>query len=146
MASMNSVNLTGHLGANPELRVLPSGAKVVNLNLAVNSSYTNASGVPVQKTVWCDVAVWGNQAQSCAQFLKKGSPVGINGTIEAPRAYVDRDGVPQARATVKALPGGVQFLAPAPTAARNAAPEEEAAMAPPRAGEGPPLDPHQIPK
>jgi single-strand DNA-binding protein len=130
MASMNSVNLTGHLGSEPDLRTLPSGAQVVNLNVAVNGSYTTAQGERVDKTTWVDVAVWGAQAAACARYLHKGSPVGVNGTIETPRAYIDKNGVAQSRAAVKALPGGIQFLAPAPTAAARAQEAEEGDAAP----------------
>ena len=82
MASYNCVLLMGNLTRNPEIRYTPSGTAVCDLGIAVNETFKNSAGEVVEKTVFCDVTAWGKQAESCAEFLKKGSSVFLEGRME----------------------------------------------------------------
>ena len=75
------VIIVGNLGRPPEMRFTPSGQAVTNLNVATNNQYTNAQGERVKETTWWRVSVWGKQAESCNQYLQKGSSVLIEGRM-----------------------------------------------------------------
>ena len=81
MHSMNHVFLMGNLTRDPESRTLPSGAKVTDLGLAVSDSYKDKEGKAVERAVFADVVTWGRQAETCAEFLKKGAPVMVEGKL-----------------------------------------------------------------
>lgn len=80
MASLNKVMLIGNLGADPEMRFAPSGAPVTTFSIAVNRSYTQ-DGETKQETEWFNVVVWNKQAESCNQYLSKGSLVYVEGRL-----------------------------------------------------------------
>lgn len=83
MASYNRVVLVGNLTRDPEYKQLPSGQAVCRLGLAVNRSFKNRqSGTAVQEVCYIDVDVWGAQAESCNQYLKKGRPVLVEGRLK----------------------------------------------------------------
>ena len=70
MANINRVVLVGNLTRDPELRHTPSGTAVCKLRLAVNTRQKDqATGEWGDKPNYFDVTVWGNQGESCAQFL-----------------------------------------------------------------------------
>ena len=73
--------LIGNLGKEPEMRFTPSGQPVVTLSVATNRSYSGANGQPVKETAWFRVTVWGKQAETCNQFLHKGSKVLVEGRL-----------------------------------------------------------------
>ena len=76
---LNKVQIIGNLGRDPEMRYAPNGDAVTTLNLAANRKYTDQDGQSVKETTWFRVSVWGKQAESCNQFLKKGSLVLVEG-------------------------------------------------------------------
>ena len=83
MASYNRVVLVGNLTRDPEYKQLPSGQAVCRLGLAVNRSFKNKqSGMAIQEVCYIDIDVWGAQAESCNQYLKKGRPVLIEGRLK----------------------------------------------------------------
>jgi single-strand DNA-binding protein len=83
MASYNRVVMVGNLTRDPEYKQLPSGQAVCRLGLAVNRSFKNKqSGNAVQEVCYIDVDVWGAQADSCNQYLKKGRPVLVEGRLK----------------------------------------------------------------
>ncbi|MFL5983076.1 MAG: single-stranded DNA-binding protein, partial [Gaiellaceae bacterium] len=82
MANINRVVLVGNLTKDPELRHTPSGTAVCKLRLAVNTRQKDASGNWGDKPNYFDVTVWGNQGESCAQYLSKGRPVGVDGRLD----------------------------------------------------------------
>ena len=90
--------IAGNLGKDPEMRYAPNGDAVTNLNVATNRKYTDKAGQPVKETTWFRVSVWGIQAETCNQYLKKGSAVLIEGRLQAdkttggPRIYQRQDG------------------------------------------------------
>jgi single-strand DNA-binding protein len=73
--------LVGNLGKEPEMRYTNSGQPVTTLSVATNRSYNDAKDQPVKETTWFRVSVWGKQAESCHQYLHKGSRVVVEGRL-----------------------------------------------------------------
>jgi single-strand DNA-binding protein len=107
MANINRVVLVGNLTRDPELRHTPSGTAVCKLRLAVNTRQKDAQGNWGDKPNYFDVTVWGNQGESCAQFLSKGRPVGVDGRLDW-REWEAQDGTK--RQAVEIIADSVQFL------------------------------------
>ena len=92
MASVNKVILVGNLGADPEIRYLPSGEGVANLRLATTDRYKNkASGEMKEITEWHRVSFFGRIADVCGEYLAKGSSVYVEGRIRT-RKWTDQSG------------------------------------------------------
>jgi single-strand DNA-binding protein len=107
MANINRVVLVGNLTKDPELRHTPSGTPVCSLRIAVNSRRRDESGQWVDKPNYFDVSIFGNQAESSAQYLSKGRPVGIDGRLDW-REWEAQDG--SKRQAVQIIAESVQFL------------------------------------
>jgi len=108
VANINRVVLVGNLTRDPELRHTPSGTAVCKLRLAVNTRQKDqASGQWGDKPNYFDVTVWGNQGESCAQYLSKGRPVAIDGRLDW-REWDAQDGTK--RQAVEIIADSVQFL------------------------------------
>ncbi len=108
MANINRVVLVGNLTRDPELRHTPSGTSVCKLRVAVNTRQKDpATGQWGDKPNYFDVTVWGNQAESCAQYLGRGRPVGIDGRLDW-REWETQDG--SKRQAVEIIADTVQFL------------------------------------
>ena len=108
MASLNKVLLIGNLTQDPEVRRTPSGTAVSTLRLAVNESYQSKSGERVEKAIFLDVDVWDRQAETCQQYLSKGSPVCIEGRLQMD-SWDDKE-TGQKRTRLKVRAERVQFL------------------------------------
>ncbi|MGK7344529.1 MAG: single-stranded DNA-binding protein [Candidatus Nitrospinota bacterium M3_3B_026] len=80
MASLNKVVLIGNLTRDPELRYTPSGAAVAKFGLAVNERYKSGDEWK-EKTVFADITAWGRQAETCSEYLSKGSQVCVDGRL-----------------------------------------------------------------
>jgi len=107
-ANINRVVLVGNLTKDPELRQTPSGTAVCSLRLAVNTRRKDsATGEWTEKPNYFDVTVWGNQGESCAQYLAKGRPVAVDGRLEW-REWDAQDGTK--RQAVEIIADSVQFL------------------------------------
>jgi len=91
MASLNKVFLIGNLTKPPELRYTPSGTAVADLRLAVNRNYTTQGGEKREETCFLTVVVWGKQAESCGEYLDKGSPILVEGRLQT-REWEAKDG------------------------------------------------------
>ena len=98
---INKVILVGNLGQDPELRYTGSGTAVCNLRIATNESYKDASGQLVDKTEWHSVVAWSRLAEICGEYLKKGSQVYFEGSLQT-RNYEDKDGVTKYVTEIKA--------------------------------------------
>src|SRR5204863_8873329 len=107
MASLNKVFLIGHLTRAPELRYTPSGTAVADLRLAVNRNYTTQSGEKREDTCFLTVIVWAKQAESCGEYLDKGSPVMVEGRLQT-RDWETKDG--QKRNGVEVVAERVQVM------------------------------------
>ena len=102
---MNKVILIGNLTKDPEQTYTPSNICVCRFTVAVNRSYSSQNGD--KQTDFLPVVCWRNQAENCAKHLKKGSKVGVSGSIQT-RTYDDRDGV--RRYVTEIVADEVQFL------------------------------------
>ncbi|PCE30274.1 single-stranded DNA-binding protein [Burkholderia ubonensis] len=92
MASVNKVILVGNLGADPEVRYLPSGDAVANVRLATTDRYKDkASGEFKEMTEWHRIAFFGRLAEIVSEYLKKGSSIYIEGRIRT-RKWQGQDG------------------------------------------------------
>jgi single-strand DNA-binding protein len=121
MANINRVVLVGNLTKDPELRTTPSGTSVCKLRVAVNTRQKDAStGEWGDKPNYFDVTVWGNQAESCAQYLSKGRPIGVDGRLDW-REWDAQDGTK--RQAVEIIADTVQFLGSRDSEARSAGAE-----------------------
>ncbi len=107
MANINRVVLVGNLTKDPELRHTPSGTAVCKLRIAVNTRQKDPQGNWGDKPNYFDVTVWGNQGESCAQYLSKGRPVGVDGRLDW-REWDAQDGTK--RQAVEIIADTVQFL------------------------------------
>ena len=107
MANINRVVLVGNLTRDPELRHTGGGTPVCSLRVAVNSRRKDETGQWADKPNYFSVSVFGNQAESCAQFLAKGRPVGIDGRLDW-REWQAQDG--SKREAVEIVAESVQFL------------------------------------
>jgi single-strand DNA-binding protein len=90
--------IAGNLGRDPEMRYTPSGQAVTNFSVATNRQYTASDGQLVKETTWFRISAWGRLAETCNQYLKRGSKVLIEGRLNAdpqsggPRVYTRQDG------------------------------------------------------
>jgi single-strand DNA-binding protein len=92
MASVNKVILVGNLGADPEVRYLPSGDAIANIRIATTERYKDkASGEYKENTEWHRIAFFGRLADIVSEYLKKGSSVYIEGRLRT-RKWQAQDG------------------------------------------------------
>jgi single-strand DNA-binding protein len=91
---------TANLSKDVEKRETASGKSVANFSIAINK-------IGAEGADFFNVVVWGNQAENCAKYLKKGSKVGIVGTLQN-RSYEDRDGIK--RTVTEIVASEVEFL------------------------------------
>jgi len=108
----HTVIIVGNLGRDPELRYASNGNAVTTLSVASNRTYTK-NDEKVKETTWFKVSVWGKQAESCSQYLKKGSSVLVEGELRPdengnPRTWTKSDGSSAASYEVNART--VRFL------------------------------------
>jgi single-strand DNA-binding protein len=91
--SVNKVILVGNLGADPEVRTLPSGGKVVNLSVATSDSWRDKNtGERKEKTEWHRVVIFSEGLVRVAeQYLRKGSKVYLEGQLQT-RKWQDQSG------------------------------------------------------
>ncbi|MFN2152122.1 MAG: single-stranded DNA-binding protein [Anaerolineales bacterium] len=90
--------IAGNLGRDPEMRYTPSGQAVTNFSVATNRQYTASDGQLVKETTWFRISAWGKLAETCNQYLRRGSKVLVEGRLNAdpasggPRVYTRQDG------------------------------------------------------
>lgn len=107
MASYNKVLLMGNLTKDPELRYTPQGTAVVNLRLAVNRKYKDKNQELKEEVCFVTAVVWNKQAETCNQYLHKGSPIFVEGRLQS-RSWEDNAG--QKRSVIEVRAERVQFL------------------------------------
>jgi single-strand DNA-binding protein len=91
MASVNKVILIGNLGKDPETRYLPSGDAVTNFSIATTEKWKSKSGEQQEHTEWHRISMFGKVAEIAGEYLKKGSPVYVEGRIRT-RKWQDKEG------------------------------------------------------
>ena len=97
---LNKVMLLGNLGADPELRVTPSGQPVLKLRLATAESYLDKSNERKERTEWHQVTVWGKRGEALSRILSKGSSIFVEGSIRT--TSYEKDGEKRYRTEVVA--------------------------------------------
>jgi len=107
MAKLNKVFLIGNLTRDPELRYVPSGSAVTNFTIATNRTYTLQSGEKKEEVCYVRIVVWGRLAETCGEYLSKGSPVFIEGRLQS-RNWETPQG--EKRSTLEVIAQNVQFL------------------------------------
>jgi len=112
----HTIIIVGNLGRDPEMRYTQSGQAVTNISVATSRNYTSSDGTRVDETVWFRVSVWGRQAETTNQYLRKGMKVLVEGRLVpdqstgGPRIWNRQDGTPAASFEVNA--STVRFLTP----------------------------------
>tara|TARA_B100000700_G_C14926269_1_gene799602 strand:+ start:385 stop:885 length:501 start_codon:yes stop_codon:yes gene_type:complete len=95
LMGLNSVTLVGRAGRDPEVRYFESGSVVANLTLAVNRRSKN------DEPDWFNLEIWGKQAQVAADYVKKGSLIGINGSFKLDTWQDRKTGEPKSKPVVR---------------------------------------------
>ena len=121
MANFNKVLLIGNLTKDPELRYTPQGTAVVNLRLAVNRKFRDKNQELKEETCFITAVVWNKQAETCNQYLHKGSPIFVEGRLQS-RSWEDNSG--QKRNVIEVRAERVQFLGTPPAKGPSELPEE----------------------
>ena len=98
---LNKAFIFGNLTRDPELRALPSGMNVVNFSVATNRVFRDRDGKKQEQTDFHNIVVFGRQADTVNQYLKKGSSVMIEGRIQ-PRSWEGKDGEKKYRTEIVA--------------------------------------------
>ncbi len=108
MASVNKVIIVGNLGADPEQRYTQNNTAVTNFRIATTDQWTDKqSGQRQERTEWHRVVTWGRLAEICAQYLRKGKQVYIEGRLQT-REWEDQQG--QKRYTTEIVAQTMQML------------------------------------
>ena len=106
MAGFNQVTLMGNLTRDPELRFTSSGTALTKFGLAVNRKYKSGDDWK-EDVCFVDITVWAKQAETCAEYLSKGSQVLLEGRLQFSSWETD-DG--QKRNKLEVVANSVQFL------------------------------------
>ena len=107
MASLNKAHLIGRLGKDPDVRATSKGETVVSFSFATDSGYGDK-----KTTEWHKVVCFGKPADFIKNYIKKGDPLYLEGTIVY-REYVDKSGIKRRVTEIKAY--SVQSLGSKPT-------------------------------
>jgi single-strand DNA-binding protein len=105
--------IAGYLGRDPEMRYTQDGTPVTNFSVAASRKWSRPDGTQVDETVWFRVSAWRRLAETCNEYLQKGSPVLVEGRLNAdergnPRVFTRNDGTTGASFEVTA--STVRFL------------------------------------
>ena len=130
---INKAMVYGNLTRDPELKTLPSGMSVCSFSLATNRVYNDRDGKRQEAVEYHNIAVFGRQAETSAQYLKKGSSAYVEGRLQT-RSW-EADGVKHYRTEIVADrvqfgPRGGGEGAPSGQAAAPAKQNDEAPKAP----------------
>lgn len=107
MASLNKVMLIGNLTRDPEIRYTPKGNAVADVAIAINRRYRVEDEVR-EETTYVDITFWGRQAETAAQYLKKGRPIFVEGRLQLD-SWEDKN-TGQKRSRLRVVGDGFQFL------------------------------------
>ena len=123
MRGVNKVIVVGHLGADPETRYMPSGDAVTNVRVATSESWKDKqSGEQKERTEWHSVAFFGRLAEIAGEYLRKGSPVYVEGKLRT-RKWQDKDG--NDRYTTEIVASEMQMLGTKAASKPDQAPQQE---------------------
>jgi single-strand DNA-binding protein len=145
MASFNKVILMGNLTRDPELRYTPKGTALAKLGLAVNRVWRTETGETKEEVTFVDVEAWSAQAENISKYMKKGSPLLIEGRLRLDQWDDKQTG--QKRSKLVVVCENSRFIGSAgprdnnagePARSRAAAPAAAAPVAEPAEPEGAP--------
>ncbi len=108
MPDLNKVFLMGRLTFDPELRRTSGGTAVTELRMATSRSWSGRDGERREETLFIDVTVWDRQAETCCQYLRKGSAVHVEGYLKMDTWDDKTTG--EKRSKIKLQADRVQFL------------------------------------
>src|ERR1017187_9189467 len=150
MASFNKVILVGNLTRDPELRYTPKGTAIAKFGLAVNRVWKNEAGESKEETTFVDVDAFGRQAETLAQYMKKGSPLLVEGRLRLDQWDDKQSG--QKRSRLGVVVEGFQFLGGGNRGDAGGAPETSrprpaaaAVASEPAEGDAPPPEGDDVP-
>ncbi|EHD20190.1 MULTISPECIES: single-stranded DNA-binding protein SSB1 [Brenneria] len=107
---VNKVILVGNLGQDPEVRYMPNGGAVANITLATSESWRDKqTGEQKEKTEWHRVVLFGKLAEVAGEYLRKGSQVYIEGSLQT-RKWTDQSGVDKYTTEVVVNIGGTMQM------------------------------------
>ena len=106
MPALNRVQLIGYLGRDPESKYTPTGKRVTDFPIAITNRWKSESGETKEATEWVQIEAWGRLAETCHDYLGKGSLVYIDGRIKTDR--YENEG--ETRYFTKVVARTVQFL------------------------------------
>ncbi len=135
-ASFNKVILVGNLTRDPELRYTPKGTAIARLGLAVNRRYKDASGQTQEETTFIDADAWSQQAETIAQYMRKGGSMLVEGRLKQDSWEDKQTG--QKRTVLRVVVENFQFLGGGQRPGDAAAPNPTAPAARPARPAAPP--------
>lgn len=135
MASFNKVILMGNLTRDPELRYTPKGTAIARFGLAVNRVWRTETGDQKEEVTFVDIDAYGRQAETVSQYMKKGSPILVEGRLRL-HQWEDKQ-TSQKRSVLRVDLENFKFVGPAGQREGGAAPEAPRARPTPAA---PPAD------
>jgi single-strand DNA-binding protein len=115
--SYQIIIIAGNLGRDPEMRYAPDGTPTTSFSVATENQFTKKDGEKVKETTWYRVSVWGKSAESCNQYLVKGSKVLVEGRLDSdpatggPKVFQGKDSIWKSNYEIRA--SSVKFLSPA---------------------------------
>lgn len=128
MASFNRVILVGNLTRDPELRYTPKGMAIAKIGLAVNRTWRNEAGETKEEVTFVDVDAFGKQAETLGQYMKKGSPLLVEGRLKLDQWDDKQTG--QKRSKLGVVVEGFQFLGGGNRGEAGSEPQRRPAAAP----------------
>ena|SRR5437867_2117824 len=144
MASFNRVILMGNLTRDPELRYTPKGTAIAKLGLAVNRVWRTETGETREEVTFVDIDSFGKQAETIAQYLKKGNPLLMEGRLKLDQ-WEDKN-THQKQSKLKIVLESFKFVgAPRTDGATDASRKPAAAAPAPAAETAPPIEPEAAP-
>jgi single-strand DNA-binding protein len=106
MPALNRVQLIGYLGRDPESKYTPTGKRVTDFPIAITHRWKGEDGETKEYTEWVNIEAWGRLAETCHEYLGKGSLVYVEGRLKTDR-YEDQG---EHRYFTKVVARTVQFL------------------------------------
>jgi len=156
MANFNKVYLMGNLTRDPELRYTPKGTAIAKIGLAINRRWRTETGEDREEVTFVDVDAFGRQAETLAQYMKKGRPLFVEGRLKLDQ-WEDKT-THQKKSKMGVVLEGFQFIdsggrpestgAPAEgarPAQRPAAPAAPSTTPPPPETDAPPVEEDDVP-
>ena len=130
---LNKVYVLGNLTRDPEMKALPSGSKVTQFSIATNRVWKDQNGQKQEQVEYHNIVVFGRQAETSAQYLKKGQQVLIEGRIQT-RSWDDQAGKKNYRTEIIAesvqfgskTQGGSDYPAPSAAPSKEGSTKESA--------------------